>query len=161
MTGVQTCALPISDKAVQLDPTRINQSTDANGWMHFRGTYGLDTRLSYGGAAPVALGANQTAMGGSNDNPSVGSAKAITLIEKDQFIQYCMYKPNTPDSIWVAVGRLIWGCDGTVSRPTKFDPWGAVTGGATPVSPSGAAYNGPPPEWTVVWNSSTPYAPGP
>lgn len=152
------------DKALRIDVTVPDKiiPVDQDGWAHKRGTYGLDTQIAYGGLTwPLAQ--NATITKGQGDSPSIGiRAKwGLDLIDNDQFVQYCMWKPSGTNSIYVAIGRLTWGCRGSVTRGGIYDSWSVVTGGATPPNPSGAAYSGPPPEWSQTWDSNTPYSPGP
>gem|GEM_PF-6928048 len=88
------------------------------------------------------------------DGPANGGlgTELNSQTQKDNFIDYFMYRPTGADSIWVSFGKLTWFWSGTANRtgnPHVNGGWVLATPTPTPM-PSivhGSAEQGELPSW--------------
>lgn len=72
------------------------------------------------------------------DTPSNPVAdKTYLKIDRD-FRYYVMYKPDTPDAIWVPVAKAEWNCHGEANLDPKTGKW-SLTGTSGGITSAGAA----------------------
>ena len=67
------------------------------------------------GTGVLPVGANQTATLTSIDNPSMSLAGNTALGGTARYVTYLMYKPDTPNSIWVTLQTITWGWGGSAT----------------------------------------------
>ena len=148
--------------AIRIDPLLKDPTADKDGWKNSRAGWALDTQINYNDPENLAADVVKVISNGDSPGVIISTKTAISFVLKDEFIVYCMYKSTKPGSIPVAFGKIIWGCEGSISRPSIFDAWGPIMGqGATPPNPAGGAYNGLPPTWDLKVGPDFIFVPGP
>jgi len=71
----------------------------------------------------------------------------------DTFTDYFVFRPNTKNSIWVTMGKLVWSWGGTTTL--KSGSWTTPTATTQPSNPGGSSSNELP-TWPAVFNAPTP-----
>ncbi len=67
------------------------------------------------GTGVLPVGANQTATLTSIDNPFMSLAGNTAVGGTARYVTYLMYKPDTPNSIWVTLQTITWGWGGSAT----------------------------------------------
>ncbi len=113
--------------------------------------------IQYSGPQPIAAGAAATLTGNSYaDSPSARILPGMTVLNcSDQFTDFFMYKPSTPNSIWVTLSRLTWSWNGAATAapppPPPPPPSGFILGAHSPagVTNQNGVASTTLPEWTA------------
>lgn len=94
-----------------VNPVRRIQDENGN-WQRWSGGAGLDRNFPY------------TSMARMSDSPGQGLPNHVHEAEvSDNFQTYLMFKPNTPNAIWVPIKKIEWSWGATATRVSEGNNW--------------------------------------